>query len=105
MNMGIVCIVVLDRVPMQFAPLFLFQVIHDTACPLTPVGNVFVLTRGQHDFMIGYLSMGMVHDILHSGVTCDPILVRGPDTTVLAALVALAMPVLDIFEVCDESRL
>jgi hypothetical protein len=41
MDMGIVRVVVVDRVPVQFAALFLLQVIHNTTRPFAPISDMF----------------------------------------------------------------
>src|SRR5213078_1807700 len=103
--MGIIRVIVVDCIPMQFAALLLLQVVHDTACPLAPIGNMFVLAWGQHDFMIGDLTMGMIHHISYGVCATYHILIFAKNPAVAAALVSLAVPMLNIFEMRDQSTL
>src|SRR5260370_24537064 len=64
-HMGVIRILVVNGVPMQFLVLCLFKIRHHIQCPLTPIQDLLVLCWREHDFVIAHTSTAMFHNIIH----------------------------------------
>src|SRR6266567_2360823 len=102
MDMFVLGIAVMHRVPMHLLALSVLEVGHHLARPLAPVLHRFIVARREHDFVITDAVAGMLHHIVHGVSALDIIVLLRENGAVFAALMIIVAAMFKVLQVRVE---